>query len=186
MLNQKTQNNKEYAEVLTVGVSPVSVLDLASYLTVGESTDLQGYIDNAIEVLENRHGIAIYQKTYKYTADYHQASRGYVGFYYVPAIRADFITLPTANADTVTSVKENGTAVDFTNQGNKVLTTATCNIEILYSAGYTASTLPADIKMAVLKLAGYTYDNRGKCQDGISSDIVTAAGASLKKYEVYL
>lgn len=157
--------------------------DLAIYLSLGTSEGLSSFIDSAVAMLENKHGIAIRLTQYKYTATQHQASTGYTGFSNVPQIKSQYITLPTANADTVTSVKEGGEVVAFTSNGNRVYTSALCDIEILYSAGYTLANIPADIKQSVLQLAGYMYDKRGACND---TDAITASGSAIKKYEVYL
>jgi uncharacterized phiE125 gp8 family phage protein len=76
----------------------------------------------------------------------------------------DLPLLPYVSTLVVTDLNNDDeviTSSDYTLTGNNLLQQTSGLITVTYTAGYTISTLPAALKMAVLHQVTYLYENRG-------------------------
>ena len=181
-------------EVTTVPVELITLsqakkqLKLDATSTV-EDDILQGYIDAAIEVVENYTSTSVNQQKYKFAlASFTET----FAFMRSPVVSIDSVKYYDVSDTLITLASEKyelrqvdkyQSEIFFNDYDNipTVSTTKSQPVEISVTTGYDATTLPKAIKQAILLLIGSFYENR---QDTVEA-LPKATTNLLRKYRFH-
>lgn len=190
---------------------PITQDDLVRQLRLPENDDptaLSLYIDTAIDMAQEYLGIAFITQQWRLSLDDFPCSqeRWWDGVreMHINELRTGYedITLPRYPLVSVDTMTVDGQAITVSDYFNvdtdrkrgrlsvkfgetlPVVTQKEANtIQITYTAGYSSKDdVPASLRMGLILIASYLYENRGECS---AEDALMAGKASLDRYKVY-
>lgn len=144
-----------------------------SYVFNDDDTYLTELVSECRESLEQALGVSMAVKTYK--AILQNECGG--------------IEVPYGPMGTVTTVKDIDGVVlvaadSYILRGNQFQwfeSPVSCYIEVVYTAGYTATTIPKGLKRALLEEIAFRYNNRGDTNPGLSEGAMNLAARYSRK-----